>query len=221
MTLTTDQLTAIDRHLRKENWLLNEDLIAELTDHYANGIEERMATGIPFELAMQDIHKSFGGRKGLLEMEEKYQVTQTKGNLRLLRSILMSYFKLPRLFITVIFTLSVYYLNTILPLFLKSDYVGFALVVTTAISYVFAFWRLMNWNKSGFGRNDMVNLFLQGLNAVFLIGFYLRLFLPDKILLELHPCFTTVILTAFFLYEASVLELLMRFHTKRLKNVYS
>ncbi|WP_256366029.1 hypothetical protein [Spirosoma sp. KCTC 42546] len=41
--LTPIQLSAIDNHLRKENWLLNEDLITELTDHYINSIDEKLA----------------------------------------------------------------------------------------------------------------------------------------------------------------------------------
>ncbi|GAB2526251.1 hypothetical protein [Spirosoma aerophilum] len=72
--LTPTQFTAIDQHLRKENWLLNEDLIAELTDHYINGISERLAQGMAFDLALREIHTGFGGRKGLLRMEEEYQV---------------------------------------------------------------------------------------------------------------------------------------------------
>ncbi|GAB3026781.1 hypothetical protein [Spirosoma pulveris] len=72
--LTPAQLTAIDQHLRKENWLLNEDLISELTDHYINGITDRLAQGMAFDMALREIHTGFGGRKGLLKMEEDYQV---------------------------------------------------------------------------------------------------------------------------------------------------
>ncbi|RCR70236.1 hypothetical protein [Larkinella punicea] len=221
MALTNEQLTAIDRHLRKENWLLNEDLIDELTDHYANGIEEQLTTGVPFELAMSDIHKGFGGRKGLLKMEEDYHANQAKGHIRLLRSILISYFKMPRLGITVLSSLVLYGLNVMFPLSLKSDYVGFALATVALITYFFAFRRLMSWHKSGFGRNEQVNLVLQGFNALFLSFFYLRLFLPDKILLNLHPAVTTLICIVFFLYEVSTLELLMQYKSKRLKSVQS
>lgn len=56
MNLTQDQLTAINRHPRKENWLPNEDLIAELTDHYANGISDRLARGVPFDTAIEHVH---------------------------------------------------------------------------------------------------------------------------------------------------------------------
>lgn len=72
--LTPAQLTAIDQHLRKENWLLNEDLISELTDHYVNGISDRLAQGLTFEVALREMHTAFGGRKGLLKMEEEYQI---------------------------------------------------------------------------------------------------------------------------------------------------
>ncbi|QDK77814.1 hypothetical protein EXU85_04085 [Spirosoma sp. KCTC 42546] len=71
--LTPAQLTAIDNHLRKENWLLNNDLIAELTDHYAVGIEDRLDKGMAFDTAILELHSGFGGRKGLLKMEEEYQ----------------------------------------------------------------------------------------------------------------------------------------------------
>ncbi|WP_461066887.1 hypothetical protein [Spirosoma horti] len=70
--LTSAQLSTIDQHLRKENWLLNEDLIAELTDHYIQGISERLDQGMEFSVALRDIHTGFGGRKGLLKMERHY-----------------------------------------------------------------------------------------------------------------------------------------------------
>ena len=76
--LTPDQLTAIDRHLRKDNWLLNEDLIAELTDHYANAIADKLIKGVSFDMALIDVHNDFGGRKGLLHMEETYQTEKSK-----------------------------------------------------------------------------------------------------------------------------------------------
>ena len=78
MTLTPDQLTTIDRHLRKENWLLNESLIAELTDHYATGIADRMVQGQAFSEALIEVYKGFGWRKGLLKMEEEYGIQKKR-----------------------------------------------------------------------------------------------------------------------------------------------
>lgn len=219
MTLTTDQLTAIDRHLRKENWLLNEDLIAELADHYANGIEERMANGIPFDLALLDIHKGFGGRKGLLKMEEDYQIGQKQGNVRLFWSILIQYLKFPRLHITIIVTLIFYYLNSTNTNLLKSNYQIVALLIAMFFSYIFAFVRLMHPFKLGISRSYIISLALQSFNGVLLAGFYLRFFLPVTTVQELHPFIATLICIAIFLCEASVIELFIKHARKRIKTV--
>ncbi|WP_020605103.1 hypothetical protein [Spirosoma spitsbergense] len=72
MTLTPDQLTAIDNHLRQENRLTNEALLQELTDHYTTALSERVAQGMPFESALSDVQQAFGGHKGLQKMERGY-----------------------------------------------------------------------------------------------------------------------------------------------------
>ena len=41
--LTTAQLKFIDKHLRSDNWLINNDLIAELTDHYVDAVTDKVA----------------------------------------------------------------------------------------------------------------------------------------------------------------------------------
>lgn len=76
--LTPAQLSTIDQHLRKENWLLNEELIAELTDHFIDGICERLNQGMEFDVALRDVHSGFGGRVGLLKMEEEYQTQKAR-----------------------------------------------------------------------------------------------------------------------------------------------
>ncbi len=98
--LTPDQLTAIDRHLRKENWLLNEDLILELTDHYINGISERITQGMAFDVALREIYRNFGGRPGLLKMEEEKGKIHSSVIGRELRRLIGSYFLPPRLSLT-------------------------------------------------------------------------------------------------------------------------
>ncbi len=70
--LTTNQLTAINYHLREENRLTNEDLIAELTDHYTDALNERMVHGLPFESTLTDVQQAFGGVSGLQKMERGY-----------------------------------------------------------------------------------------------------------------------------------------------------
>lgn len=97
--LTSDQFKAIDVHLRRENWLLDEELVAELTDHYAAGIDERMARGASFADALQAIHTEFGGRKGLLNMEEEAQTQQSVRHIRLEWQLIRSFTQGPRWYI--------------------------------------------------------------------------------------------------------------------------
>lgn len=111
MSLTPPQLTAIDQHLRKENWLLNNDLIAELTDHYVAGIEDRLARGIAFDVAVREIHTGFGGRKGLLKMEEEYQTQKAQQvDVYVWREIRL-FFENPRLPIALVLLAFLYWLN--------------------------------------------------------------------------------------------------------------
>lgn len=100
MALSPDQLAAIDRHLRQENWLLNESLVAELTDHYATAIVESLAQGIPFDLAIVDVHKGFGGQKGLLKMEEEYALGQYQQSRKVFKQVFRSYFRPVRIVLT-------------------------------------------------------------------------------------------------------------------------
>ena len=110
--LIPDQIQAIDRHLRKENWLLNEDLITELTDHYVAGIEERMAHGKAFDAALREIHADFGGRKGLLAMEEGYQTQKARQMNVIEWRIIRSFVEGPRWFITLATFGLLYLINT-------------------------------------------------------------------------------------------------------------
>lgn len=72
MTLTHAQQTALNYHLRQTNRLSNEELIQELTDHYTNAINERMALGLSFEWSLSDVQKAFGGVSALQKMERQY-----------------------------------------------------------------------------------------------------------------------------------------------------
>ena len=72
MTITASQLFAIDDQLRKVNLLTNEELILELTDHFSEGIDIRMNTGLAFETALVEMQMEFGGRQGLQKMERQY-----------------------------------------------------------------------------------------------------------------------------------------------------
>ena len=78
MLLTPDQFQAIDRQLRYRHVLQNETLIAELTDHFAQAISVRMATGESFNDAGAGIMESFGGAQGLANLQKEYVSTQNR-----------------------------------------------------------------------------------------------------------------------------------------------
>ena len=70
--LTSVQRAALDYHLRQVNRLTNEEFMLEMADHYTDAINERMVKGMPFAMALTDIQRAFGGRKGLQTMERQY-----------------------------------------------------------------------------------------------------------------------------------------------------
>ncbi len=108
MALTADQLQAIDRHLRKDNWLLNETLIAELTDHYIAGIDEQMIAGVSFEKALTEVHAGFGGRKGLLTLEEKFEEKPAVSVFPDFVATFLLYAKPPRLIFSLLLVIASY-----------------------------------------------------------------------------------------------------------------
>ena len=108
--LTSTQLKTIDKHLHNDNWLLNNALIAELTDHYVDAISDKLAQNVSFELAIQDVHRSFGGRVGLLRMEENYLATKAHGNLHLYWNTVLKAFRVPGIGYTSIVYLGCYLL---------------------------------------------------------------------------------------------------------------
>lgn len=112
--LTPDQFKAIDTHLRKENWLLNEELIAELTDHYAAGIDERMVRSASFVDALRAIHTEFGGRKGLLRLEEEAQKQRAKKYYRQEWQLIRSFVQGPRWFVSAGLLVTMFLLNIVL-----------------------------------------------------------------------------------------------------------
>lgn len=154
MNLTSDQLKAIDRHLRKENWLLNEDLIAELADHYVAGLEDRLAKGMTFDAALREMHTGFGGRKGLLKMEEEYQINQLKVTFQLLMHLVISYLHLPKLLFTLLLEVTVYSAVRLRPDFDMTWLFNtvWILIVTVVVQIVvagFILFQLVKYSKRG------------------------------------------------------------------------
>lgn len=62
----------IDYFFRQVLMLSNEDLIAELTDHFSASIDDLMARGRTFPEALQEVFEAFGGRQAIRHMEWEY-----------------------------------------------------------------------------------------------------------------------------------------------------
>ncbi|SOD89769.1 hypothetical protein [Spirosoma fluviale] len=217
MRLTPAQLTAIDQHLRKENWLLNEDLITELTDHYINGISDRLASGTAFDVALREIHTGFGGRKGLLKMEEDYQVQSYRKHAQLEWQLIRSFMDGSKRPITVGLFVGLYIVNT---------YFGAEDMVKTGLAVGFLFVTasvLVSIAKSIFffyqNRHEVSQAVMQPSSpvfiAVYLLSVSLLLFnkyglatyglsLPASVILSLRTLLETLCLVY---YAAIVLSL--------------
>ncbi|ADB42467.1 hypothetical protein [Spirosoma linguale] len=215
--LTPTQLTAIDQHLRKENWLLNEDLLSELTDHYINGISDRLAQGMTFEMALRELHTGFGGRKGLLKMEEEYQVQNYQKLGQLEWQLIRSFMDGSRRPITAGLFIGLYILNT---------YFGVEDMVKTGLAVAFLFVTssvLFSIAKSIFffykNRNEVSQAVMQPSSPVFVIAYLLSmslllvnkyglakygLSLPALVMLSLQTLLETLCLVY---YTAIVLSL--------------
>jgi hypothetical protein len=152
MTPDDHILSPIDRHLRHDNQLVNEDLIAELTDHYVVGISERMAQGLSFDVALQDMYANFGGRKGLRTMEQHYnRITMSHYNQIWLECI-REQLRWPGL---------------IIPLFLFGFIYGVWMLLTNSFSNPVSVDRLTNsWNGFAFG--SIGGLFIQFIRQLYL-----------------------------------------------------
>ncbi|MVM38855.1 hypothetical protein GO730_17070 [Spirosoma sp. HMF3257] len=209
---TLTQLTAIDQHLRKENWLLNEDLITELTDHYINGIDERLAQGMAFDVAIREIHSGFGGRKGLLKMEEDYQLSQTKNNGRIIREKIALYFRKPQLSITIL--ILVYTSIRVLPdMFLNwgDSWIFISLLGGMSVLYMLALIHLINnWKQTNKTKavSQELRVFLQVIFSAISLCFYIHIWMPVEQVIIRYPLPSSIIITLFIIIELATCELL-------------
>lgn len=110
MNLTIDQLAAIDWQLRHKRLLQNEELIAELTDHFAVAISEQMMVGQSFNEAGETVMTMFGGWVGLVKLQKDYVQAQNRAAWATFGRVALSYLITPRLLLTLLLLVSTYYL---------------------------------------------------------------------------------------------------------------
>lgn len=109
------------------------DLQMELVDHLAHGIEAQWKENpsLSFEDALQKEFKKFGVF-GFMEVVEERQKSLSKKYARLIWKHVLAFFKIPRIFMLLVFSFLVFYLLRTLTL--STDYF-IAVVLTVCLSY--------------------------------------------------------------------------------------
>ncbi|MEZ0487217.1 hypothetical protein [Fibrella aquatica] len=221
--LTPAQHTLIDKHLRSDNWLLNNDLIAELTDHYVDAISDKLAEGIPFDLALQDVHRSFGGRKGLLKMEENYQQTQAHTNSRVYRDAFKRAFQLSGFGYTLLVWAICYGIVRILPFAAiaeKFDRVDTGLfldlLLTVAGLFVYAFVVLYRQLRAGTFSFQSAHAPTYIMVHSTVVLAYLTVILPVRHFAETQPVLCALVMTLVVIHEWAGMHMLAFVYRKRL-----
>ncbi|NID12062.1 hypothetical protein [Fibrivirga algicola] len=221
--LTPAQLTLIDKHLRSDNWLLNNDLIAELTDHYVDAISDKLIQGIPFNLALLDVHRSFGGRKGLLNMEENYQQTQAQTNSRVYRNSVKKAFQLPGLGYTLLVWAVCYGLVRTFPfkwvsehIYHLSDVVFLGMMCVFVGIFIYAF--VLHFRQLRAGTLSLHSWAAPTYTMVQSTAFvgYLCVFLPVRHFAETHPASCALVMTLVVIHEWAGMNMLAFVYRKRL-----
>lgn len=107
-TLTTAQIQSIYDFTAKK-YIKYYDVQLELVDHIANRIEELQAedSKLSFEQAMQSVYKSFGVY-GFTKVQEQKMFERQSYWKRQIWSYVKSYFKLPKVLITLMLSLSIF-----------------------------------------------------------------------------------------------------------------
>jgi hypothetical protein len=101
MMLTEIEIDKLFAFCRK-HYIHYYEVQAEIVDHFAGAIERGMEADplLSFEQALENVYTSFGGWKGLqqIQSERKRSVVKQQGKMKL--QIFLSYFRLPKLMLT-------------------------------------------------------------------------------------------------------------------------
>ena len=221
--LTPAQLKLIDKHLRSDNWLLNNDLIAELTDHYVDAISDKLTEKVPFELALQDVHRSFGGRKGLLKMEENYSKMEAQTNLRVYRDVFKKAFQRPGLGYTLLIWAICYGIVRTFPfdwfatqIDHMRDIAFFGLMCILAGSFVYAFVRMYQQLRSGTLSLHSwgAPIFTMAQSTAFLA--YICILFPVRHFFQSQPVLCSLAMTLVVIHEWAGIHMMAHVYRKRL-----
>lgn len=113
--LTAEQISSLYRFCAR-HYVHYYDLQAELVDHLASAIEERMASQprLSFDEALEEVYKGFG-IKGFADVVAERERQLSRSNNRFRRELFFNYFRWPKLAFTLLLATVVYTLGKWFP----------------------------------------------------------------------------------------------------------
>ena len=141
--LTTEQIESLYKFCKK-HYVHHYDLQAELVDHLATAIEEKMTQqpGIAFEQARDEVYKGFG-YSGFAKIVAERTAQMQKRNGKLRRRFFFSYFTWPKIGFTLFLFMTMYTLLQQFPI----DYLQFSSIIMFGVLQVLNYWLVRRLNK--------------------------------------------------------------------------
>ena len=140
--LTPENIDFIHRKL-KSRGVAHIDLRYELADHIATGIEEKMEEGLSFQAAFDEVMNTFG-RCGISKLQQEKSKKLLKQSKIIVWTYIKSYFKLPKIIMTLLIVLGfsyLYNLNTSFQLYFSYFWVCYAASMCfTSVFLVIKYW---------------------------------------------------------------------------------
>ncbi|MGB5700547.1 hypothetical protein [Muriicola sp.] len=208
MKLTQEHIQQLYK-FTKAHFVEHYDLQTELVDHLANGIEEqiKLHPKLTFQEALNIEFKKFGvfGFHDVIRDKTK---AMEKRYLKILFQFLKDYFKLPKIFMSLILTALVFTLITLLP----EGYKGYFIAVTFLFFMVIALVKSLQ-NKKGLKKKNskwlLEDMIMNHTNSLAFLNLGLQICINPFILESLAEYPIGSLLVSFFLVFLMLLFYIM------------
>lgn len=198
--LTPQQTKSILARL-KASGLKYQEVYEELVDHYTTAVEMKIQDGKSFEQALEEVHKDFGGNKGVKHIEERFNSQMFRFYRNLHLKNIGNNFRWPQTLVTLIIGGLVYALSYLLQGNILLFYgLSILALVPFALSlyYFFKLRREATYSRKTAKGNMLIGIGGYALNFLNLLIFVPRIFLNETIGREIllhYPAFISVVIT--------------------------
>ena len=161
------------------------------------------------DVALHEVHASFGGRKGLIGMEEEYQVSHSKTTYQLLVRVAASYFYPSKLLITSLLAMGIYGLLCLAPTFdtawpFSTIWVRIGWTIVQALAVGYTLFQLVKYSNRG-AFSQKLSSMIVGASLFHWIGKIISL---DEWMYT-HAVPASLFITLFLIYEIAAVELIL------------